>query len=917
MFRKFLAKQTMRIPAWKQLQDRQLGKRCALLCFWIIVLLPPLAAQTEPDSTLHRTDSILHQIDSIVHRGRLLDSLGRAYDSTAQIDPSVHVDTVPASMPVSPNALKDVVDYQAKDSIELNVMLRRAYLYREGSVKYQDMTLKADAVQVDFKTTRLTATSAPDSNGRIGGKPFFAQGESEYLADTIVFNYNNKKGIISGIITQEGEGYLHGSRIKKMNDSVMFLSSGLYTTCNYSHPHFAINFSKSKIITGDKLLTGPAYLSLADVPTPIAIPFAFFSISHERSSGIVIPSYGWMNSRGYYLKDGGYYLALNDQVDLLLLGDIYTNLSWAAEARSNYYRRYRYKGNFDVRYGITKEGLEGDSNTYNKYSDFKIAWQHDQDPKANPYRRFSANVNLQSRNYNRNTSNRNDYFTSTTTSSISFTSQLGKSFNLAVSARESYNVQTGLINLQLPSVSVNSVSFYPFRRKNVVGSYKWYENISMSYTFSGENNISTGDSILFTAATLNKMQYGVQHAIPISSTIKVLKYFNWTNSISYNERWHWSTIEKNYDSATNNVTIDTIHNFATNRDFNYSSTLSTRIYGQFNFKIPFLKAIRHVVNPSVSFSYHPDFGNSRLGYWKEYTDTTGYVHRYSIFEQSLYGGPPDGRAGSIRLSVGNNLEAKIATGTDSTAEIKKITLLENLTFSIGYDLTKDSLNWSDLSITGRTTLFKGLILNYSSSFSPYVIDEQGRKHNQFLWDKERKLFHRNSSNYSAQLSLSINEKTLKRGGDTPKSEGQILTPPILQSPYAWNPALLVGTYADFSVPWNMSVNYTLTYVNSFVAATYNYESNITQTLSLSGNVTLTEKWKIAFSSGYDFINHGMSYTSIDIYRDLHCWEMRFNWVPFGYYKSWMFSINIKASSLRDIKYDKRRSYQDNQGYYRY
>ena len=823
---------------------------------------------------------------------------------------------LPAALPLSPNALKDIVDYHAKDSIELNVQSRRAYLYNKGEIHYQDMTLQADAVEVDFRRTQMTATSAPDSGGSIGGKPFFVQGTAEYLADTIVFNYNNKKGIITGIITQEGEGYLHGHRIKKMNDSIMYLSSGLYTTCNYSHPHFAINFSKSKMIAGDKMLTGPAYLSIADVPSPIAIPFAFFSVSHERSSGIVIPSYGWMNSRGYYLKEGGYYWAINDNIDLLMLGELYTNLSWSLEAKSNYYRRYRYKGNFDVRYGITKEGLKGDSNTYNEYSDFKISWQHDQDSKANPYRRFSANVNLQSRNYNRNTTNRNDYFTSTTTSSLAFTSQLGKSFNLAASMRESYNVQTGLMNLQLPSLSVSSVTFYPFRSQNTTGSYRWFENISMSYTVNAENNISTGDSTLFTRATLDRMQYGVQHSIPISSSIKVMKYFSWTNTLSYNERWHWSTIEKHYDSTTGDLTIDTLHGFKSNRDFSYTSALSTRIYGQFNFKTRFLKAIRHVVNPSVSFTYRPDFGSSWLGYWKEYTDTTGYVHRYSIFEQSLYGGPSDGRAGSIRLSVGNNLEAKVASKRDTVTGTKKITLLENLTFAISYDLAKDSLNWSDLSINGRTTLFNGLVLNYSSSLSPYVIDASGRKYNQFLWKKEHRLFHRNSSNYSAQMSLSLNENTLRRVQGA-KSRGEVLLPPILQSPFTYHPGLLVGTYADFSVPWNVSINYTLTYVNSYVASLYRYEGNTTQTLSFSGNMTLTENWKIAFSSGYDFANHGMSYTSIDIYRDLHCWEMRFNWVPFGYYKSWTFSINIKASALRDIKYDKRRAYQDSHKYYTY
>lgn len=916
MFRKFLAKLSAgrAMPLlWRR--GRQAG-RCVSCGVWMFLtmcstaqVLPAGNSAGGAGDTVSADSGFVAAFDSTARR----DGRGTQAASRERLTR----DSVPAVIPLSPNALKDVVDYQAKDSIELNVVLRRAYLYRQGSVKYQDMTLAADAVQVDFRTTRLTATGAPDSNGRTGGKPFFVQGESEYLADTIVFNYNNKKGVISGIITQEGEGYLHGSRIKKLNDSVMFLSSGLYTTCNYSHPHFAIKFSKSKLIAGDKMLTGPAYLSLADVPTPIAIPFAFFSISHDRSSGIVLPSYGWMNSRGYYLKEGGYYLAISDQVDLLLLGEIYTNLSWSAEAKSNYYRRYHYKGNVDVRYGITKEGLKGDSNTYNKYSDFKISWQHDQDAKANPYRRFSANVNLQSRNYNRNTTNRNDYFTSTTTSSVSFTSQLGKSFNLAASMRESYNVQTGLINLQLPSLSVNSVTFYPLRRQNTAGSYRWYENVSMSYSLSAENNISTADSVLFTPATRDRMQYGIQHAIPVSSTVKVLRFFNWTNAVSYNERWHWSTIEKHYDSLTDAVTVDTVRGFKANRDVSFSSSLSTRIYGQFHFKTRFLKAIRHVINPSVSFSYHPDFGKARWGYWNQYTDTTGYVHRYSIFEQSLYGGPPDGRSGSMRISVGNNLEAKFASKKDTASGMRKITLIENLTFSISYDMTKDSLNWSDLTINGRTTLFKGLILNYSSSMSPYVIDEAGRKHDQFLWDTKKRLFHRNSSNYSAQLSLSINENTLRKGKEAPKGHGEIIQPPILQSPYTWNPSLLVGTYADFSVPWNLSVNYTLTYVNSYVASLYQYQSNVTQTLSFSGNMTLTDKWRIAFSSGYDFVNKGMSYTSIDIYRDLHCWEMRFNWVPFGYYKSWTFSINIKAAALRDIKYDKRRSYQDNQGYYSY
>ena len=394
--------------------------------------------------------------------------------ATAQSD----IDTL---MKVSENAIDKVIKYKSKDSVAMDLTSRKAYLFGDGSIDYDSMLLNAERIVVDFDQQTLQAHGITDTAKNIVGRPFFKQGGSEYHADTITFNYSTKKGIINGVITQEGEGFLHGHKVKKINDSVMYLSGGSYTTCNYAHPHFAINFTKSKLVTGDKIVTGPAWLSIEDVPTPIALPFAFFPITHTRRSGVLIPSYGWMNYRGYYLKDGGYYFAINDNWDLALIGDIFTNLSWAAEAKSNYYKRYKYKGQFDVRYGITYEGIRGDSNTFSAFSDFKVNWTHDQDPKSNPYSRFSANVNLQSRNYNKNTTNRNDYFNSTTTSSISFSSKLGSYFNISASARESYNVQTGIINLKLPGVSLSSTTFYPLRRKNPSGSYRWWENISLSY----------------------------------------------------------------------------------------------------------------------------------------------------------------------------------------------------------------------------------------------------------------------------------------------------------------------------------------------------------------------------------------------------------------------------------------------------
>ena len=835
-------------------------------------------------------------------------SVAAAHEASAQQD----IDTL---MAVSKNAVDKVIKYKAKDSVAMDLTSRRAFLYSDGSIDYDSMLLMADRVEVDFDRHTLHAHGTADTAGNVVGRPFFKQDGTDYHADTITFNYDTKKGIIQGVITQEGEGFLHGQKVKKINDSVMFLSGGSYTTCNYAHPHFALNFTKSKLIAGDKIVTGPAWLSIEDVPTPVALPFAFFPITHSRTSGVLIPSYGWQNYRGYYLRDGGYYFALGDNWDLSLLGDIYTNLSWALEAKSNYYKRYKYKGNFDARYGITYEGIRGDSNTFNQYTDFKFTWTHDQDAKSNPYSRFSANVNLQSRNYNKNTSNRNDYFNSTTTSSISYTTRLGSYLNLALSARESYNVQTGVMNIKLPSISLSSITIYPLRRANPVGGYRWWENISLSYVMNAENNITTADSEIFTRQTLNAMQYGIQHSIPLSSSVKVLKFFNWTNSLPYNERWPWSTIDKRYDASTGAVTTDTLFGFRANRDFNFSSSLTTRIYGMFQYKYGPLKALRHVINPSLSFSYHPDFGAERFGWWKQYTDTSGYVHRYSIFQNSLYGGPPDGQSGNLRLSIGNNLEVKWQNPFDTTAEVKKIPLIENLTFAMSYDFAKDSLNLSPLAVSGRTTLFRTLVLNYNGSFSPYVIDSAGRLHNEFLWNKEHRLFRKDNATWSAQLSFSINNNTFKKEGSTP-NQGHPTTA-ILQTPYNYNPVLMTGGYVDFSVPWNLSISYTFSYVNTFVASIMDMQSQTVQSINVSGNVSLTKNWRIAMTTGYDFVNKGMSYTTVDIYRDLHCWAMRFSWVPFGYYQSWFFQINIKADTLHDVKYEKRQSYQENNGYYSY
>ena len=880
-------------------------------------LVPSVAEAQVPVREFRVTDSIgirrpMTRDTNRAHHPRVAADTThtRITDTAALATPLGDVDTL---LRLSNDAISDVVKYQARDSVAMDLTTRRAYLFTEGKIDYDDMLLEADRVEVDFSRQILHANGTTDTAGEVIGRPFFKQGESEYHADTITFNYSTQRGLIKGVITQEGDGFLHGRTVKKVNDSVMYLSGGSYTTCNYAHPHFAINFTKSKLITGDKIVTGPAWLSIEDVPTPVALPFAFFPITKSRQSGVLIPSYGWMNYRGYYLRDGGYYWAINDNLDLALLGELYTNLSWAAEAKSNYYVRYKYKGAVDLRYGQTFEGIRGDSNTFNAFNDFKFTWRHDQDAKANPYSRFSANVNLQSRNYNKNTTNHADYFNSTTTSSISYTTKIGSWFNLAASARESFNAQTGVMNIKLPSISLSSITFYPLRRRNPVGAYRWWENISLSYVMNAENNVTAQDTELFSRVTLDRMQYGVQHQIPLQSNVKVLRFFNWTNSLSFNERWHWSTINQTYDDATGIVTIDTVRGFRANRDFSFSSSLSTRIYGMFQFKYGPLKALRHVINPSLSFTYHPDFGAERFGWWRQYTDTTGYVHRYTIFQGSLYGGPPDGRSGNLRLAFGNNLEIKVQNPWDTAADVKKIALIENLNIAMGYDLAKDSLNLSNLSVTGRTTLFRTLVFNYSGSFCPYVIDTLGLLHDRFLWAEEHRLLRTDNSTWSAQLAWSLNNNTFKSEGRSGGHPQAIL----LQTPHNTDATMMIGGYVDFSVPWNLSLSYTFSHVSRYVARELNMNHETIQSITLSGNVSLTKNWRVAASTGYDFVSKGMSYTTVDIYRDLHCWEMRFSWVPFGYYRSWFFQINIKADALHDVKYEKRQNYQENSGYYSY
>lgn len=776
-----------------------------------------------------------------------------------------------------------------------------------------EIELESGFISISFKDKILHAESIKDSSSKEAQYPIFKEKGTEYKSKEVDYNFESKKGLIKGVFTKEGEGFLHGNEVKKIDDRTMFISGGKFTTCDLEHPHFAINFSKAKAVSQDKIVTGPAWFSIMDIPLPLAIPFGYFPFTDQEKSGFLMPTYGYAQNRGYYLRNIGWYFAINDYIDLAAQADIYTNMSWGANLKSNYNKRYKYNGGFEIRYEVNKTGI-ANTPSYNKQKDFRLRWTHRQDQKANPNSNFSANVNLVSNTFNQNAVNASDYFNNTTTSSIAYFTKLGEKFSMTANLGENYNINTGAISLELPSISLSSTQFYPFRKKKAKGVAKWYENITLSYRTSLMNSINTYDSLLLTKQVFKSMRNGMMHSIPIQSNIKAFKHFNWTNSISYTERWYLNSTAKQYNPLTDQVDKDTIMGFIANRDMSYSSSLNTRIYGMFTFKKGFIKAIRHVVNPAISFNYTPNFSNPSLGFYNFYIDKFGEKVYYSKTEDGLFGSPPSGQSGVLGFSIGNNLEMKVRSAKDTITGTTKIILLESLNLSSGYDIARDSINFQPLRLNARTTLFKKLIINFNSSYTPYVMDSLGRLTNEFLINKENKLFKRQNSQWDLNLSWQFSGKGEKKESKEGENSPEAISPTEMSySPFV-NPNEILNTFVDFTIPWSLNLGLNYSQLSSFMARIAGYETTKSATLTIRGDVNLTPKWKIGFSSGYDFINKDYTYTSIDFYRDLHCWEMRMNWVPFGYRQGWNFTIAVKASMLQDLKYEIRNDFRNRATY---
>ena len=813
------------------------------------------------------------------------------------------------------------------------------HYYGKAVVKYDDITLEANYLKFDLNTNIVYAAGLPDSLGKPEGTPIFTQGETKFEAMEMSYNFQTKKGVIHKVWSEESGGYIHGEKIKRMEDNTINIQSGGFTTCNRKdHPHFQFRFNKAKIIPDDMIVTGPVYVTIQDVPLPIGLPFAIFPNTKGQKSGIIVPTYGESANRGFYLENGGYYWAINEHYDFQLLGDIYTRGSWALKPTFRYNQRYKHNGSLALGFAVNKIGDEGAAD-YDKSTDFKVKWTHKQDTKAHPRHSFSADVNIISSNFNKyNATTSNEYLSNTFKSSIAYQTNFAGKVYLTLNASHSQNTLTKQVTVSLPEMTLTVNRFYPLQKlKNsngkLKGLNKQLSNLNLSYTMNAKNYVSGVDTLLFPHAWYENLsgwfdnlqkytQNGVKHTIPINLPIKLFKHFTWTNSATFTDYMYFKHIEKFWQPTDSLMHTDTINRFSNLIDYNLSSNITTKIYGMARFSKGPIRAVRHVFTPTIGITYRPDFSDPKWNIYNSYVDQNGNVQSYNMFMNALYGTPSQNRTGQLTYNFSNTLDLKVPSRSDTVTGLKNVTLLEALSFSGNYDLTKDSLNFSYMSVSGRTTLFKKLKVTYSSVWDPYVVDSMGRRINRFEVIENHRLFHKNSSAWNFSLSWSFSQNDLKKwqGKDnkTPTSFEDEITRRAQGSEFVTDGELddILGnpkSYIDWNTPWSLTLSYNLRRSTNITYAAFMGIPNnqVVQTLSVNGDVSLSPKWKVNFSTGWDFTNHGLSYTSLNIYRDLHCWEMRFNWIPIGNYKSWNFTINVKAQALQDLKLTKKKDYRDN------
>ena len=923
----------------------------AVVCAWAgsSSLLPVKkheAGKTDGKGSNDSTKIETAEIDTLS-----MDSLQLAvYHHNKAVDDSIRADSINRA---SKRGIDAPVTYSANDSLVYDAMTKDAKLYGNSEVKYENMDLKSDKIRMNLDSSLVHATGSPDSTEKSGikGRPVFVMGADNYDTDTIAFNFKTKKGLVQNALTKQEDGFLRSKLSKRTATGDVYLAHGRYTTCDKEHPDFYISLSRAKVRPGKDVVFGPAYIVVADVPLPFAIPYGFFPFTKSYSSGFIMPSYGDEQNRGFYLRDGGYYFAISDKMDLKLIGEIYTKGSWGLTATSNYRKRYKYNGSFLFSYQDTRTGDKGVPD-YAKQTSFKLQWSHRQDAKANPFMSLSASVNFATSSYERNnlTSmyNPQSLTQSTRTSSVNWSTTFSSiGMTLSSTANLSQNMRDSTISMTLPDLNISISRFYPFRRKHAAGDERWYEKIAMSYTGQFSNSINTKENKLMHSSLIKDWRNGFQHNIPISANFTLFKYINLNPSFNFTDRMYTNKVTKSWNERTQTEVADTTYGFHNVYNWNLSLSASTKIYGFWkpNRKLfgDKVQAIRHVITPTVSFSYAPDFSASRYGYYQTYqkTDADGNVSlvQYSPYQNELYGVPGRGRTGSISWSFDNNIEMKVKSDKDSTG-FKKISLIDQLGWSMSYNMAAKEKPLSDLTVNLRLKWWKNYTFNMTGVFASYAyeLDDQGKPYvgNRTYWGMGK---WGRFQGMSQNISYTLTPEKIKKlfGGakddDTKKDkksdDDEIDTDiesnvddTMIDAQHGASKDDKGGKadtdgdgYMRFSMPWSLTFGYGITMsentdINKFNYKTMRYPYKFTQTLNVSGNLRISDGWNISFSSGYDFDNHKVSMTTASLQRDLHCFNMSCS-VVLAPYASYNFTFRCNASTLTDaLKYDKRSGYSN-------
>ena len=939
-------------------KSRSVRLRVGYLSFSVILFLCNFQAKGQDPIPIPEisTDSIKAQSfqnDTLPKSEIVLDSLGNPIiinDSIQNLSTLSQGLTIFDSTQVeAPKPVGDItttVKYSSSDSINMNVKTKVVKLYGKSNIDYQPIGLAAERIDIDWNTNNISAVGVEDSLGNIVGSPVFKNGMETYETDNMKYNFKTKKAVISGMVTQQGEGIIHGDKVYKNNKNELFMPNIKYTTCNLAHPHFYIAARNVKVIPGNKLVSGPFNMVVSDVPTPAGFFFGMFPEQSHKASGLIIPSYGEQKLKGFFLENGGYYLALSEYANLSLTGSIYSRGGYGINVRSQYVSRYKYAGN--VNFDFTRQNLTSDAEVEPSITkDFRIAWGHT--PKSSGTGRFTANVNASTSTYNRNNvlETINDQVNATLSSAVSYSKTFrGTPVSMGINTRFNQNLKTKQVDLLLPEFSANVKNIYPFQGKSG-GSSNWLDRLTFRYTMNGLNKITnkiSADSIApFDLETIPKLfdaaSKGIKHSIPVGTSLKAFKFFTISPALNYEELWYTSKLDHQYDSLTQTVVTDTIPGFQRIYSYNTSVSMNTRIFGTYFFNRPTgIQAIRHVLNPSIGYSYRPDFSEPRFDYYQEIqSNERGDSTTLSRYTGYIYGAPGVGRSSAVSLSLTNTLEMKVKNRNDTTNTSEKIPLLRNFGLSGSYNFAADSFNLSNISARATTSLFSNkkilkesatlssININLNGTIDPYVwvLDSVGedsnlepvyyqRKIDKYAWNNGEGFGKFANVNFS--LSSGIQANPRNKGGskvnpyDINEMQDLLNSGTLTYQEEAIIKSLMdyPEQYVDFNIPWSLNFTYNVNLRNIGFA-----KGDVTQTVQFNGDFSLTPKWKLTYNAGFDIIKKEWTTSRLGLFRDMHCWEMNFSWVPFGRFTSYDFTIRAKSTLLQDLKINRRRAFQDN------